>query len=105
MSHTNIRNRFKKSPLPRNQEIAEALRNGDTTLEALAAEHGVAVKTITKRLQVAGWDAGGNVIPPWLLTPPSGIHVCRRCGRERQVKKADTAEMCGDCRSVEKAIA
>ena len=102
MSQTVIHNRFKKSPLPSNWDIAEALRSGVTTLDELAAEHGVKVKTITKRLACAGWDAAGHPIPPWLETTP-GVAVCKRCGRERKVKTCRTPdEWCQDCRAVER---
>jgi hypothetical protein len=104
MNHNIIRNRFARSPLPPNREIAEALRNGDTTLDALAAKHGVKVKTITKRLQIAGWDAGGNVIPAWQLEPSSDRRACHRCGRERQVKTREVADLCMDCTHVEKDL-
>jgi hypothetical protein len=105
MNHNIIRNRFNRSPLPPNREIAEALRHGDTTLDDLAAEHGVSPKTIAKRLYVAGWDPRGSVIPTWRLERPSDRRICARCGREQQVKKSDTADMRLDCRQVEQDIA
>ena len=100
-----ILNRFRRSELPTNHAIAQALRDGATTLADLAAEHGVRVKSITKRLQIAGWDAEGNVIPPWVEIM-HGRAICKRCGRERQVKPGDTPrDLCRDCRAVESDLA
>lgn len=102
---TVILNRFKRSPLPSNWDIAEALREGRTTLDELAEQYDVKVRTITKRLQVAGWDARGVPIPMWLLEPPADVAVCKRCGRERQIKSGRRADLCQDCRTVEREIA